>query len=291
MEHLKLQTLQPKITLSSHGRLLVLDKPVVMGILNLTPDSFYDGGKHQKEVDALKKTEELLKDGATIIDIGAYSSRPGATHISAEEEMQRLLPIVIAIHARFPNAWLSIDTFRSTIARAAIDAGAHMINDISSGDDDPNMMQTVAELKVPYAMMHKQGTPQTMQQHPTYENVTLDILQYFTEKINHARALGIVDLCIDPGFGFGKTLDHNYTLLRNLGDFAIFELPIIAGISRKKMVQVVTGTQSQTALNATTAAHTIALLNGAHILRAHDVKEAVECINIVNATYGTIRTV
>jgi dihydropteroate synthase len=287
MEHLELQTLRPKITFSSKGRLLVMNKPVVMGILNLTPDSFYDGGKHQTETSALQQTAQMLEDGATIIDIGAYSSRPGASLVSETEELNRLINIVHQVSTRFPEAWISVDTFRSKVAKLAVEAGAHMVNDISSGDDDAAMMETIAKLKVPYAMMHKQGSPQTMQLHPQYENVTLEILHYFTTKIRQARAAGIVDLCIDPGFGFGKTLSHNYTLLRNLGDFGIFELPIIAGISRKKMIQQVTGTQSATALNGTTAAHTIALLNGARILRVHDVKEAVECINIVNATYGT----
>jgi dihydropteroate synthase len=287
MEHRNLQRLKPKITLNSKGQLLTLDKPAVMGILNTTPDSFFDGGTFNTAEKALQQTEKMITDGATFIDIGAYSSRPNAPDISEEEELKRLIPIVEAISKNFPSTWISIDTFRSRVAKQAIDAGGYLINDIASGDDDPMMFKTVSELGVPYIMMHKKGTPQTMQQNPTYDDVMLEIIQYFTQKVQLARTLGIKDLILDPGFGFGKTLEHNYTLLRKLNDLALFELPILAGLSRKGMLQKITNNTASTALNATSSAHTIALMNGATILRVHDVKEAVECINIVAATYGT----
>ncbi len=288
MEHPNLQALTPKITLNCRGTLLIIDKPVVMGIINLTPDSFFDGGKHFNPGDAALQAEKMLLEGASILDLGAYSSRPGATHISEQEEMDRLIPVVKLLHSRFPEAILSIDTFRSKIAQAAVEAGAHMVNDISAGDDDPNMIETVGKLNVPYIMMHKQGTPQTMHLNPTYANVVLEVMQYFTRKIEDACKAGIKDVIMDPGFGFGKTLEHNYALLSRLSDFRIFEKPLLIGVSRKSMLQKITGTTADTALNATTTAHTIALLQGARILRVHDVKEAVECINIVTATYGII---
>jgi dihydropteroate synthase len=288
MEHLNLQTLTPKITLNCKGQLITLEKPVVMGILNITPDSFYDGGKHVFIAEALNQTEKMLSEGAVFIDIGAYSSRPGAIDISVEEELARLLPVIEAVTKHFPEAIISIDTFRSTVARQSILAGAHMINDIASGDDDAEMMNTVAELHVPYIMMHKKGTPQNMHLNPHYEHVVLEVIQYFTAKITTARAAGIKDIIIDPGFGFGKNLQHNYTLLNRMSDLALFELPVLAGLSRKSMLQKITGTDAAHALNATTAANTIALMQGAKILRVHDVKEAIECINIVNATYGVI---
>lgn len=288
MEHINLQTLTPKITLNCKGQLITLEKPVVMGILNITPDSFYDGGKHVFIAEALKQTEKMLSEGAVFIDIGAYSSRSGAIDISVEEELARLLPVIEAVTKHFPEAIISIDTFRSTVARQSILAGAHMINDIASGDDDAEMMNTVAELQVPYIMMHKKGTPQNMQLNPHYEDVVLEVIQYFTAKLTTARAAGIKDIIIDPGFGFGKNLQHNYTLLNRMADLRLFELPILAGLSRKSMLQKVIGTDALHALNSTTAANTIALLNGAKILRVHDVKEAIECINIVNATYGVI---
>jgi dihydropteroate synthase len=288
MEHLKLQTLKSKITLSSKGQLITIEKPVVMGILNITPDSFFDGGKHFSANEALRQTEIMLKEGALFIDIGAYSSRPKAIDISIEEELKRLIPIIELITKYFPGTWLSIDTFRSKVAKEAIEAGGYLINDISSGDEDNNMMKTVAELKVPYIMMHKKGTPQNMQINPHYDNIILEIIQYFTNKIKQAHLLGIKDLVIDPGFGFGKNLDHNFSLLKHLNDFNLFELPLLVGLSRKSMLQQTTHTTSLTALNATSSANTIALLNGANILRVHDVKEAVECINIVTTTYGAI---
>lgn len=288
MEHLNLQTLTPKITLNCKGQLITLEKPAVMGILNITPDSFFDGGKHNIVSEALHQTEKMLTEGASFIDIGAYSSRPGATHISEEEERFRLIPVIEAVSQKFPEAVLSVDTFRSNIAKLAIEAGAHIINDISAGDDDVDMIPAVGALNVPYIMMHKKGTPQNMQKNPLYDDVVLEVTQYFISKIKTAKDAGIKDIIIDPGFGFGKTLVHNYTLLNRLADFTLFELPILVGISRKGMLQKITGTDVVHALNATTAANTIALINGAKILRVHDVKEAFECINIVNATYGII---
>lgn len=259
-----------------------------MGILNITPDSFYDGGMHFIAAEALRQTEKMLNEGAAFIDVGAYSSRPGAADISIDEELGRLIPVVEAISKSFPKTLISADTFRSKVAKEAVEAGAHLVNDISSGDDDPGMIATVATLDVPYIMMHKKGTPQTMHKNPQYSNVLLEVMDYFTAKIAEAKQAGIKDLILDPGFGFGKNLQHNYTLLHRLNDLALFELPVLAGLSRKSMIQKVAGTDAMHALNATTAAHTIALLNGARILRVHDVKEAIECINIVNATYGII---
>lgn len=288
MEHLNLQTLKPKITLNCKGQLITLQKPVVMGILNVTPDSFYDGAKHNIVSEALQQTEKMLTEGAFFIDIGAYSSRPGAIDIPEAEELARLLPVIEAVAQKFPEALISVDTFRSNIARQSIEAGAHLINDIASGDDDANMIATVAALNVPYIMMHKKGTPQNMQRNPVYDDVVLEVIQYFASKIKTAKQAGIKDIIIDPGFGFGKNLQHNYTLLNRLADLQLFELPILVGVSRKGMLQKITGTDVAHALNATTAANTIALMKGAKILRVHDVKEAVECINIVNATYGII---
>jgi dihydropteroate synthase len=287
MEQPNLQTLKPKITLNCKGHFITLEKPAVMGILNITPDSFFDGGVHFSIDNALQQVEKMLQDGAQFIDIGAYSSRPNAIDISVDEELSRLIPVVEAVANRFPHAILSIDTFRSAVAKQAIQAGGHIVNDIASGDDDNAMFATVVELGCPYIMMHKKGTPQHMQVNPHYENVSLEVVQYFAQKVSAAKALGIKDLILDPGFGFGKNLEHNYTLLNHLGDLSLFGLPILAGLSRKGMLQRVTNTTAATALNATSAANTIALLNGARILRVHDVKEAVECINIVTATYGT----
>lgn len=288
MEHPNLQALTSKITLNCRGQLLSLEKPLVMGILNLTPDSFFDGGQHSEPEKALRHAEKMLTEGASVLDLGAYSSRPGAVHISEEEEISRLMPVIAFITSNLPEAILSIDTFRSRVAQLAIEAGAHIINDISAGDDDPLMFHTVAQLKVPYIMMHKQGTPQNMHLNPTYTDVVLEVMQYFTHKVKEARQAGITDIILDPGFGFGKKLEHNYALLSRLNEFKLFNEPLLAGVSRKSMLQKITHTTSETALNATTSAHTIALLQGARFLRAHDVKEAIECINIVTATYGII---
>lgn len=270
------------MTINCKGKLIDLSSPKVMGILNLTPDSFYDGGKYRNEKEVLLQVETMLNDGATFIDVGAYSSRPGAQHISEKEELQRSVPIVKKITHYFPEALLSIDTFRSVVAEACIKEGGAIINDISASEMDSEMMTTVARLQVPYIMMHMQGTPQSMQLKPVYNNVTQDVLQYFSEKIAHARSFGINDLIIDPGFGFGKTTQHNFQLLNNLELFKHLNLPILAGLSRKSMIYKTLKTDSHNALNGTTTLNTLALYKGASILRVHDVKEAVECVKLLN---------
>ena len=285
----KLQAHNTKLSLNCRGKLLVLSQPAVMGILNITPDSFFEGSRMQALDELLNKAEGMIAHGATFIDIGGYSTRPGAAEVSIDEEINRVVPAVEHLHKYLPDAILSIDTFRAKVAKYAIDAGAHIINDISSGEDDADMLTTVAQLGfVPYIMMHKRGTPKTMHQHTQYDDVTLDVLEYFNQKVAAAKQAGIVDLVIDPGFGFAKTLEQNYELLKDLHHLNITELPILVGISRKKMIQNVTNTDAAGALNGTSVVHTIALLNGAKILRVHDVKEAMECINIVKATYGNI---
>jgi dihydropteroate synthase len=253
-----------------------------MGILNITPDSFYDGGRYSNEQDILKQTEKMLFEGATFIDLGAYSSRPNAKEISEEEELKRLLPIVELLIKSFPKILLSIDTFRSIIAQKSIEAGACMVNDISAGKLDQNMLKTVANLKVPYIMMHMKGTPQTMQQQTQYDNVTKDILFYFSERIASAIALGIVDVIIDPGFGFAKTTEQNFEILNKFELFKMLELPILAGLSRKSMIYKSLDVTAHEALNGTSVLHTIALQKGANILRVHDVKEAIESIKLIN---------
>ena len=253
-----------------------------MGILNITPDSFYDGGKYKNELEFLTQTEKMLHEGATFIDVGAYSSRPGAVHISEKEELSRILPVIDLLMKYFPEIILSVDTFRSEIAQKTIENGAAIINDISGGKMDENMFQTVADLQVPYILMHMLGTPQNMQQNPVYEDVTKDIIRFFSEQIFKLHQLKVNDIIIDIGFGFGKTLQHNYEILSNLGLFKNLDAPILVGVSRKSMLYKPLGITANEALNATTAANTIALLNGANILRVHDVKEAVEAIKIVN---------
>ncbi|WP_435254362.1 dihydropteroate synthase [Tenacibaculum sp. A30] len=270
------------MTINCKGTLLDLITPRVMGILNVTPDSFFDGGKYKNEYDFLAQTEKMLNEGATFIDIGAYSSRPGAKHISEEEELQRMLPVVELLVKNFPEILISIDSFRSRVVEESINAGAAIINDISGGKMDTNMFETVAKLQVPYIMMHMQGTPQNMQQNPEYENVVTEVLSFFAEQLFKLRQLKVNDVIIDVGFGFGKTVDQNYELLKNLSLFKSLDAPILTGVSRKSMLYKLLGTSAQEALNATTVANTIALLNGTHILRVHDVKEAVEAVTIVN---------
>ena len=269
------------MTINCKGQLIDLTTPKVMGILNLTPDSFYDGGRYKDEHTVLKHVEKMLIEGATFIDIGAYSSRPNAEHISETEELQRILPIINLILKEFPNVLLSIDTFRSNIAKQCIEAGACMINDISSGKLDEQMLQTVADLHVPYIMMHMKGTPQNMQQLSQYENLIKEILFYFSERIAATRALGIADIIIDPGFGFAKTIAQNYELLSNFEQLKMLELPLLAGVSRKSMIYKTLENSSENALNGTTVLNTIALQKGASILRVHDVKEAVECVKLM----------
>ena len=251
-----------------------------MGILNVTPNSFYDGGKYSLEADVLSQVGKMLDEGATFIDIGAYSSKPNAEFVSEEEEANRLVPIIQLIMSHFPEALLSIDTFRSKIASIGIENGAALINDISAGSLDEKMMEVIAKYNVPYIMMHMRGTPQTMQSLTNYENIVKEMLLYFSEKVTKARSLGINDLIIDPGFGFAKTLDQNYEVLQNLELFQMLDLPILAGISRKSMVYKPLGLTADDALNGTTVLNTIALSKGANILRVHDVKEAVECVTL-----------
>ena len=269
------------MTINCKGTLVDFSSPKVMGILNITPDSFFDGGKYQHKKAILTQTEKMLKEGATFIDVGAYSSRPGADHVSEEEELRRILPAVALLLREFPDICLSIDTFRSCVAKKTIEAGAAVINDISGGNMDALMFKTIAQLQVPYILMHMQGTPQTMQNHPRYEHITTDLIQFFSEKIDELRRLQINDVIIDVGFGFGKTILHNFQLLKELHHFQTFNLPLLAGVSRKSMLYKTLNIHPNDALNATTSANTIALLHGANILRVHDVKEAVECIKIV----------
>ncbi len=258
-----------------------LDKPVVMGIINLTPDSFYENSRAQNKKQLLAHCEKMLHDGAAIIDLGGYSSRPGAPFVKEEEEALRVLEAIDILLEHFKGIVLSVDTFRSNIARQAIDRGAAMINDISAGDDDPKMLSTLAALQVPYIMMHKRGSPQTMQQLTQYENVTKAVFDYFVAKTGEAKQWHIHDIIFDPGFGFAKTTEQNYQLLGELEVFKILEKPILVGLSRKKMIQHVIEEEASNALNGTSVAHTLALLKGANILRVHDVKEAIECIKIV----------
>ncbi len=254
-----------------------------MGILNITPDSFYDGGKYTKEKNMLLHVESMLKEGATFIDIGAYSSRPGAKDISAEAEAKRIVPVIEALQKEFPKSLLSIDTFRGTVAEQCLQVGAALINDISAGMLDKNMFATIAAHQVPYIMMHMRGNPETMQQRTDYDNLITEILRFFSERIALARTMKINDLIIDPGFGFAKNLEQNYELLRQLHLFKTIDLPLLAGLSRKSMIYKVLGNTPENALNGTTALNMLALQKGASILRVHDVKEAVECIKLAKA--------
>ncbi len=269
-----------KNSINCKGKLLNLDEPLIMGILNLTPDSFFDGGKHVNEENIIHQVEKMLNEGASIIDIGGYSSRPGAKDVSLNEELERILPSIKLLKQKFKDLIISIDTFRSNVAIKATEAGADMINDISAGEMDSNMFNTISELKVPYIMMHMQGTPNTMQLNPTYQNVTNEVINYFSNKINQLYKLGINDVIIDPGFGFGKTLEHNYQLLKKLKQFELFELPILVGISRKSMITKPLNIKPIDALNGTTVLNTLALQNGASILRVHDVKAAKETVDL-----------
>ena len=267
-----------------NGSLLDLSQPRVMGILNVTPDSFYAGSRTQTEVERARRVKQIVSEGAAIIDIGAYSSRPNADNVSAREEMERLrmgLKILFEIQ---PDAVVSVDTFRADVARMCVEEyGVAIINDIAAGEMDANMFHTVAALNVPYIMMHMQGTPQSMQQHPHYDNLLNEVFLYFARKVQQLRDLGVKDIILDPGFGFGKTMEHNYELLSHLEEFRIFELPLLVGVSRKSMIYRLLDITPQEALNGTTVLDTICLLKGADILRVHDVKEAVETVRIVQA--------
>ena len=267
-----------------NGSLLDLSQPRVMGILNVTPDSFYAGSRTQTEAEIVRRVKQIVSEGAAIIDIGAYSSRPNADNVSAREEMERLrmgLKILFEIQ---PDAVVSVDTFRAEVARMCVEEyGVAIINDIAAGEMDANMFHTVAALNVPYIMMHMQGTPQSMQQHPHYDNLLKEVFLYFARKVQQLRDLGVKDIILDPGFGFGKTMEHNYELLSHLEEFRIFELPLLVGVSRKSMIYRLLDITPQEALNGTTVLDTICLLKGADILRVHDVKEAVETVRIVQA--------
>lgn len=269
-------------TLNCNGRIIDLSQAQIMGILNLTPDSFYDGGRYEGE-SALRKVENMLSEGADIIDIGGMSSRPGAELLSLEEERKRVIPVIRSILKAFPETILSIDTVRSEIAKEAYACGVGIINDISASKVDSGMYDILGQLKVPYVLMHMQGLPNNMQQNPNYSNVTKEVLDFLIEELGRLKAYNPTDVIIDPGFGFGKSVEHNYELLKNLGLFKILECPIMVGISRKSMISKVTGSSSEGALNGTTALHMLALQNGADILRVHDVKEAVEVRKLYQA--------
>ena len=270
------------MTINCKGQLIDLSTPKVMGILNVTPNSFFDGGKYKNESDILFQTQKMLHEGATFIDIGAYSSKPNAELVSEDEELARITPVVNLILKEFPEALLSIDTFRGLIAKESIENGAALINDISAGHLDDSMLHTIAEYNVPYCMMHMRGTPNTMQSLTHYEDIVKEILFYFSERIHKARSLGINDLIIDPGFGFAKTLEQNYEVFRKLELFQILELPLLVGISRKSMIYKLLKTNVNETLNGTTALNAMALTKGASILRVHDVKEAMDCITLFN---------
>ena len=270
------------MTIRCKGQLIDLATPKVMGILNVTPNSFFDGGKYKNNKEILSQVGKMLNDGATFIDIGAYSSKPSAEFVSEEEELQRIVPIVNLILEHFPEILISIDTFRSEVAQACIENGAAIINDISAGNLDDKMLETIAKYNVPYIMMHMRGTPQTMQTMTNYDNIVKEILFYFSERVAQARSLGINDLIVDPGFGFAKTLEQNYEVLQKLELFEMLELPLLAGFSRKSMIYKTLKSTAAEALNGTTVLNTIALTKGAKILRVHDVKEAMECVTLFN---------
>lgn len=267
-----------------NGALLDLSTPCVMGILNVTPDSFYAGSRMQTEMEIARRVEQILAEGAAIIDIGAYSSRPNAENVSSREEMERLRGGLAVLRRIRPDAVVSVDTFRADVARMCVEEfGVAIINDIAAGEMDADMFRTVADLNVPYIMMHMQGTPQNMQQHPHYDNLLKEVFLYFAGKVQQLRDLGVKDIVLDPGFGFGKTLEHNYELLAHLEEFRVFGLPLLAGVSRKSMIYRLLGTTPQESLNGTTVLNTVCLLKGADIIRVHDVKEAVETVRIVEA--------
>jgi dihydropteroate synthase len=270
-------------TLNCKGRLLIIAEPVVMGIINVTPDSFFKGSRIESVDAVLRLAEKMLEEGATILDIGGQSTRPGAKDLATGQELQRVLPAIEEISKRFPGSFLSIDTYHSGVAKKAVEAGASIVNDISSGTLDPMMISTVASLGVPYIAMHIKGTPETMQQEAVYENVTLEVLDFFIQKTEECRQAGIKDIIIDPGFGFAKTIEHNFMLLKELHVFAMLQKLILVGLSRKATVYKTLGTTAEEALNGTTVLNTIALQNGANILRVHDVKEAVETIRLMKA--------
>ena len=270
------------MTINCKGQLIELSTPKVMGILNVTPNSFFDGGKYKNENEILSQVEKMIIEGATFIDIGAYSSKPNAEFVSEEEEISRIVPVINLILKHFPETILSIDTFRSEVAKASIENGAAIINDISAGHLDDKMLEVIGKYNVPYIMMHMRGTPQTMQTLTVYDDIVKEMLFYFSERIAKARSFGINDLIIDPGFGFAKKLEQNYEVFQKLELFNLLELPLLVGISRKSMIYKTLDTSIEEALNGTTVLNTLALTKGAKILRVHDVKEAMECVTLFN---------
>ena len=270
------------MTINCKGQLIDLASPKVMGILNVTPNSFFDGGKYKTESVILSQVGKMLSDGATFIDIGAYSSKPSAEFVSEKEELNRIVPVVNLILEKFPDCLISIDTFRSEVAKVCLENGVAIINDISAGNLDDKMLETIAKYNVPYIMMHMRGTPQTMQTMTNYDNIIKEMLFYFSQRIAEARSLGINDLIIDPGFGFAKTLEQNYEVLQKLELFEMLELPLLVGFSRKSMIYKTLHSTAEEALNGTSVLNTIALTKGAKILRVHDVKEAMECVTLFN---------
>jgi dihydropteroate synthase len=274
-------------TINCKGRLLVFEKPIVMGIINTTPDSFFSGSRKQETTEIVAQAKAMLEAGATILDLGGQSTRPGSEPIGADEEMERVVPGISAVKAAFPDSYISIDTYHASVAKAAVIAGADMVNDISGGTMDEAMLSTVAELQVPFICMHMKGTPQTMQHQPEFQNVTSEVLDFFIHQVEKCRLAGIHDVIVDPGFGFGKTINHNFQLLKTLSVFDILNKPILLGISRKSSIYKTLGVTAAEALNGSTVLHTIGLLNGAHILRVHDVKEAMEVVKLVEVYQAT----
>ncbi len=270
-------------TLNCKGKLLTITQPIVMGIINTTPDSFYSNSQQQTTDAAVAKATQMLAEGATILDIGGQTTKPGSESIGAEEEIKRVIPAIEKIIQQFPDAIISIDTYHSTVAQAAVQAGASMVNDVSGGLMDAAMLATVAQLKVPYICMHMKGTPQTMQQNPVYDNVTKELLEFFIERIETCRLAGINDIILDPGIGFGKSIAHNFQLIKDLSIFNMLQKPVLLGVSRKSTIYKTLGITANEALNGTTVLNTIGLQNGASILRVHDVREAVECVKLVEA--------
>lgn len=278
MKHLQTT---PTQTINARGQLITFEKPLIMGILNVTPDSFFDGGRHNDLDHALRKAEELIQEGVDIIDIGAYSSRPGASPVSSEEEINRAIPVIRELTKRHPNLILSIDTFRADVAEACVEAGVHIINDISGGTLDERMFAIVARLQVPYILMHMRGTPETMQTLTNYDDVAVDVATALGEKISALRALGVKDIILDPGFGFAKTIEQNYELLHRVDELHYFGLPILGGISRKSMVYKKLGITADEALTGTIALNTLLLAKGVQMLRVHDVKEAKQLVELL----------
>jgi dihydropteroate synthase len=270
------------MTINCKGQLIDLSTPKVMGILNVTPNSFFDGGKYKNENEILSRVEKMLFDGATFIDLGAYSSKPSAEFVSEEEEISRIVPAIDLILKNFPETIISIDTFRAEVAKASIENGAAIINDIAAGNLDEKMLEIIANYNVPYIMMHMRGNPQTMQTLTNYDDIVKEMVFYFSERIARARSFGINDLIIDPGFGFAKTLEQNYEVFQKMELFSLLELPMLIGISRKSMIYKILNSNAEQALNGTTVLNTLALSKGAKILRVHDVKEAVECVTLFN---------